>query len=108
MTHCHEEDQRQEAHDILARSRRCVWIPKGYNLARQVVNSCMLCCKKAKQTVKQIMAQIPDDTLHISPPFTAAALDLMGSYSVRGMGGGARKQMKVWGLLIMCTGMPRV
>ena len=46
--------------------------------------------------------QIPDDTLHISPPFTAAGLNLMGPCSVQGMGGGVPKQTKVWGVLIIC------
>ena len=48
------------------------------------------------------MSQVPEGLLDISPPFTVTALDLFGPYSVRGMGGGSRKQMKAWGTVFMC------
>ena len=106
--HCHEEDHRLSATDTLARSRKFVWVPRGLKLAKSVVKSCMKCRLAANSTAKQIMSQVPEGVLEVSPPFTACALDLMGPYSVRGMGGGARKPMKVWGLLVVCLRMKAV
>ena len=106
--HCHGEDHPLSATDTLARSRKFVWVPRGLKLAKSVVKSCMRCRLAANSTAKQIMSRVPEGVLEVSPPFTASALDLMGPYSVRGMGGGARKPMKVWGLLVICLRMKAV
>ena len=102
MTSCHNEDHRRSAADTLARSRNHAWIPQGTRLAKAVIKSCMRCRLSAKKRVDQIMGRLPEDILEVSPPFTCTALDLFGPYCCRGMEGGARKTMLVWGVIFAC------
>ena len=108
MTTCHSEDHRRSASDTLARSRNYAWIPNGTRLAKKVVRSCVKCRLTAKRTAQQVMGQLPEDVLEVSPPFTCTALDLFGPYKCRGMGGGVRKSMSVWGVIFACIRMKAV
>ena len=99
---CHEEDHRLSPTDTLARSKRIAWVPQRLGLARSTVRSCMKCRLAAKATAQEVMSQVPEGMLEVSPTFTASALDLLGPFVARGMGCGARKTMKVWGMLVVC------
>ena len=102
MTSCHSEDHRTNVADTLARSRNYVWVQHGTRLAKSIIKNCMRCRLRAKKTVQQIMGRLPESFLDVSPPFTCCSLDLFGPYLCRGMGGGVRKSMKVWGVIFTC------
>ena len=68
--HCHEEDHRLSATDTLARSRKFIWVPRELAVARRVVRSCMWCRLAARRTAKQVMSEVPQGILEVSPPFT--------------------------------------
>ena len=102
LRECHEEDHRKSPGDVLARSRNHAWIHRGMALAKKVVKECMTCRLKETKTAQQVMASVPEDILAVSPPFTVTACDLFGPYLTRGMGGGVRRSMKVWGVLFIC------
>ena len=88
--------------DTLARARNHAWIHRGMDLAKKVVRGCVVCRLQETRTAQQVMANVPDDILQISPPFTMTACDLFGPYMTRGMGAGVRKSMKVWGVMFVC------
>ena len=102
MVFCHEEDHRRTPKDALARSRNYAWIPRGRKLAETVTRSCIPCREWGAKTASQVMADLPEDMLQLSPPFTGTALDMFGPYSTRGMGANHRRSTKTWGLLMTC------
>ena len=64
----------------LARSRRKVWIIKGRNLARRIVNSCPRCIIDRKQCLVQQMSDIKEESLTVAPPWRHLCLDLLVPY----------------------------
>ena len=102
LAHCHEEDHRRSPTDVMARSRRHTWIHRGYALAKKVVQGCMRCRLEDTKAAQQVLSQVPEGILTISPPFTATACDLFGPYITRGMGGSVRRSMKTWGVMFIC------
>ena len=85
----------------LARSRKKVWIVRGRDLARKVVNSCPRCDLDRKETLLQQMADIKDEQLTVAPPWSYIALDFAGPYIVKGEVN-KRARMKIWILLYCC------
>ena len=85
----------------LARSRRKVWIVRGRDLAKNVVNSCPKCDKDRKVMLVQQMADIRDEQLTVAPPWTHVALDFAGPITVKGQVN-KRAKMKVWILVYSC------
>ena len=99
---CHEEDHRRNPRDTLARARNHAWIHQGMDLAKKVIKSCVVCRLQETKTARQVMANMLEDILQVSPPFTMTACDLFGPYMIRGMGAGVRKSMKAWGVMFIC------
>ena len=85
----------------LARSRRYVWIVRGRDLAKKVVNSCPRCDKDRKVMLMQQMADIKEEQLTVAPPWTHVALDFCGPYKVKGEVN-KRARMKIWVLIYSC------
>ena len=85
----------------LARSRKKVWIVRGRDLARKVVNSCPSCDLDRKETLLQQMADIRDEQLTVSPPWSNVALDFAGPYLVKGEVN-KRAKLKIWILIYCC------
>ena len=85
----------------LARSRRKVWIVQGKNLARKVVNNCQRCNLDRKQLLIQQMADIKEEQVTVSPPWSNISLDFAGPYVVKGEIN-KRSRMKVWALIYCC------
>ena len=85
----------------LARSRRKVWIIKGRNLARKVVNNCARCDRDRKELLVQQMSDIKEESLTVSPPWRHVALDFAGPVVVKGQVN-KRAKMKVWILVYTC------
>ena len=85
----------------LARSRRKVWIVRGHDLAKKVVNSCPRCDMNRKVMLVQQMADIKQEQLTVAPPWTNVALDFAGPFIVKGQVN-KRAKMKVWILVYSC------
>jgi hypothetical protein len=85
----------------LARSRRKVWIVRGRDLAKHVVNSCPKCDKDRKVMLVQQMADIREEQLTVAPPWTHVALEFAGPITVKGQVN-KRSKMKVWILVYSC------
>ena len=102
------EDHRLEVGQILARTRRSVWLVKGRMVARRVARGCMWCRRRKKEPVQQQIGRLPPQVAEIAPPFSHLALDLFGPLLVKGLGGHARKCFKAWGVLFVCLGCKAV
>ena len=85
----------------LARSRRKVWIIKGRNLARKVVNSCPRCTIDRKQCLVQQMSDIREESLTVAPPWRNISLDFAGPVLVKSEVN-KRAKLKCWILLYTC------
>ena len=85
----------------LARSRKKVWVVQGRNLAKKVVNSCPRCDLDRKSTLLQQMADIKEEQLTVTPPWTHVALDFCGPYTVKGEVN-KKARLKIWVLLYCC------
>ena len=64
----HERDHRQSSGDALHRTRQDgVWIIRGRNLAKSVVNNCPKCKILAPKLLQQHMGQLPPKNLRYQP-----------------------------------------
>ena len=79
----HEEDHRCDIQDVLARTRKLMWIPRGRCLARKVIRDCILCRRKNATLQRQMMAQLPEDKVSKAAPFQYTALDMFGPLTVK-------------------------
>ena len=85
----------------LARSRRKVWIVRGRDLAKKVVNTCSKCDRNRKETLLQQMADIKEEQLTVAPPWSHIALDFAGPIKVKGQVN-KRAKLSVWILIYSC------
>ena len=99
---CHQEDHRLSPADVVARSRRFVWIPRCTALAKSEAKSCLYCRRKRKALEQQVMGSLPEGQVKSSAPFLATCLDLFGPVICRGLGGGVRRPMKAYGVVFCC------
>ena len=102
VRHCHQEDHRLTPTDIVARTRRFVWIPRCLSLAKSEATSCQYCRRRRKIMEVQIMGSLPKGQTLPTAPFLATCLDLFGPVICRGLGGGVRKPMKAYGVVFCC------
>ena len=84
----------------LSRSRTYVWVVKGRNLAKKVVNSCMKCRIVQRKMEVQRMAMIRPEQLTVYPPWTTVALDFAGPVMMKGEVQ-QRTRKKAW-VLVYC------
>ena len=85
----------------LARSRRYVWVVRGRNLAKKVVNSCPQCDRDRKEMMVQQMSDIKEEQLTVAPPWTNVCLDFAGPVVIKGQVN-KRAKLKVWILCYSC------
>ena len=85
----------------LAKSRSWVWIVRAKDLAKRVVNKCMVCRKQKKQLQGQQMAMLREEALVQCPPWTHVSLDYAGPIMIRGEVN-ARSRGKGWILVFVC------
>ncbi len=74
-----------------------------------VIHKCVVCRKLRGNTETQKMADLPEEHLSVSPPFTHVGLDVFGPFSVsarRTRGGHAESER--WGILFTCTSLQTV
>ena len=100
--HCGEADMAHKSPvETLARSRSCVWIVRGKNLARAISKNCPLCIRKRKILCKQQMAKIKPENLIVCRPWTYISLDFAGPVVCKGVVN-ARARRKCWVLVYVC------
>ena len=85
----------------LARSRRFVWVVRGRNLARQVVNKCVKCVRDRKKLLVQQMADLSSESVTVAPPWQHVSLDFAGPLVCKGEVN-RRARLKVWVLVYTC------
>ena len=68
----------------LARSRNYVWIVKGKQLAKKIVNSCVACKRERKKLEMQQMGMLREEHLTVCPPWTSVSLDFAGPVKING------------------------
>ena len=109
--HClakaHREDHHRSPQDIVMRSRRSVWILGAVRVAKKVARACFKCRRQDKTTAQQLMGQLPPERVARLAPFEAAALDLFGSFPVKGSGKWP-PDIQVLGCLPMFACQPRL
>ncbi|XDV22790.1 hypothetical protein PO909_027607 [Leuciscus waleckii] len=79
------------------------WLINGKRSISSVIHKCIVCRKLRGNTESQKMADLPEERLSPSPPFTYVGLDVFGPFSVsarRTRGGHA--ESKRWAILFTC------
>ncbi|XP_031631810.1 uncharacterized protein LOC116346047, partial [Contarinia nasturtii] len=79
----HEETLHGGPQMMMAYLRRRYWIPSLRSQARLCVNKCVKCIRYAKQTERQIMAELPAVRLNPARPFNFTGTDLAGPFNVK-------------------------
>ena len=67
----------------LLRMRKRAWVIKGRRLAKQMVDSCVVCRKNKAKQCQQIMADLPLERTGPATPFEFTTMDLFGPYEVK-------------------------
>ena len=75
-----------------------LWIVGGSRVAGKLVSQCVVCRKLRGQMAGQKMADLPEDRLEPSPPFTSCGIDCFGPFIIKE----GRKELKRWGCLFTC------
>lgn len=79
------------------------WLVGGKACVNSVLHKCLICRKLHGKNQHQLMADLPEERLSTSPPFSYIGLDVFGSFSVtaqRTRGGQAHS--KCWAELFSC------
>ena len=87
--------------ETLARSRHCVWIMRGKDLAKKIVSRCMECKRMRKIPLGQQMGSLRDESSTVCPPWTHIALDYAGPIALKG-DVNPRSRGKGWILVYIC------
>ena len=74
------------------------WIIGGGSAVSSHISRCVKCRKLRAAPQEQKMADLPEDRLEPSPPFTFSAVDYFGPWFVKE----GRKQLKRYGVLFTC------
>ena len=74
------------------------WIIGGGSAVSSHISRCVKCQKLTAAPQEQKMADLPEDRLEPSPPFTFSAVDYFGPWFVKE----GRKQLKRYGVLFTC------
>ena len=75
-----------------------IWIIGCSNAVASHIYKCMMCRKYRRSTQDPKMADLPEDRMESTPPFTYCGIDCFGPFYVKE----ARKELKKYGLLFTC------
>ena len=99
IAHFHQKTGHMGANTTLSEIRASgYWILSGKSMVAAHVYKCVTCRKLRGKTQLQKMADLPEDRLDPSPPFTYSAVDLFGPFLVKE----GRSQRKRWGAMFVC------
>ena len=99
IRHYHHNDFHAGAKHTLCQLRQFVWITKGLQAVKSVVNTCFRCQKNFKKNANQQMANLPSNRVNPAPVFAETGLDVMGHFLVKMNG---RADHKVWIAVFTC------
>ena len=74
------------------------WIIGASTVASKVIHRCIACRKLRGKTQEQRMADLPNDRLEESPPFSYSAISYFGRLTVKE----CHKELKQYGVLFTC------
>ncbi|XP_057709746.1 uncharacterized protein LOC130927761 [Corythoichthys intestinalis] len=74
------------------------WILGCSKLVSSLIFKCVKCRKFRRRTEQQIMADLPEERMETSPPFTYCGMDSFGPFYIKD----GRKELKRYGLVITC------
>ena len=79
-------------------------IENGRQLVRHLVKQCVQCRKIRAPTCSQLMADLPLDRLHASPPFTNVGVDVFGPFYIHDGTNTRRNKAtkKIWVAIFVC------
>ncbi|KAK3715792.1 hypothetical protein QZH41_001220 [Actinostola sp. cb2023] len=99
IRHYHEQAAHQGRGITLNNIRSSgVWIVGGSPAVASHISKCIKCRKLRAAPENQKMADLPDDRLEPSPPFTYSAVDYFGPFMIKE----GRKEVKRYGVLFTC------
>ena len=74
------------------------WVIGGTSVVGNLISKCVVCRKLRGPVSEQKMADLPDDRLEPSPPFTYCAVDYFGPWLIKE----GRRELKRYGVLFTC------
>ena len=74
------------------------WIIGGSKTVANMIRQCVVCRKLRRPTETQRMADLPEERVVPSPPFTYCGMDCFGPFMVKQ----GRREVKRYGLLLTC------
>lgn len=99
LAHVHQNAQHQGRGITLNHLRSYgFWILGGSKAVASFIRQCVVCRKLRRPTENQRMADLPQDRVEPSPPFTYCGMDCFGPFTVKQ----GRKETKRYGLLLTC------
>ncbi|XP_038056046.1 uncharacterized protein LOC119728039 [Patiria miniata] len=104
VKHFHQEVKHQGRHFTFAAIRAGgFWVIGAHDLVRSVINQCTICAKLRGKFLTQVMADLPQDRLQPTPPFTNVGTDVFGPWTIvtrKTRGGSA--DSKRWAVIFTC------
>ena len=84
---------------VLSVNRQRLWILRGRLLVRQILSSCVSCCRRNAPPLQQVMADLPKGRLiPYQPPIRYTGLDFFGLFYVKR----SHSTVKVYGCIFVC------
>lgn len=80
------------------------FIQNGRTLITHFISNCILCRKLRSRPLQQYMADLPEDRVEDTPPFTRVGIDVFGPFFVHD-GINTRRtsaSKKIWALILVC------
>ena len=74
------------------------WVIGGTSVVGNLISKCIVCRKLHGPVLRQKMADLPDDRLEPSPPFTYCAVDYFGPWLIKE----GLRELKRYGVLFTC------
>jgi len=103
--YCHQKARHQGRTTSEAFVRQAgYYINKGGRLMKNIIAKCVMCRRLRGAPMTQIMADLPEDRLACTPPFTYSGVDVFGPYYLAA-GPATRRNSstrKCWALLFTC------
>ena len=98
IRHTHEQLGHAGRGHVLAKLRERYWIIGANSAVRRMISSCVTCRRHRATPKEQKMADLPQDRVTPTPPFTYVGVDYFGPFITKE----GRKEHKRYGALFTC------